>query len=101
MSENDQPRTYTIVINKKLYQFTCTDGAEHVEKLKNKLEKAIQTLSENEANHILSNTAIKLALMLADDAVRAESSIDHSLERFEERLQPVIRDLDEVLGDFS
>ena len=98
---SDEPRTYTIVINKKLYQFNCTDGPEHVERMKIKLEKALAILSEKESSQILSNAAFKLALLLADDAVHSEMSANKKFDIIEEQLGPSISDLDQALENIE
>ena len=58
-------------------------------------------MSEGETNHILSNTAIKLALLLADDAVRCEEIANRQEDKILKRIQPAIQDLDQALQNFS
>lgn len=66
---------YSLVINKKIYKFECTDGEEHVNALKNKIMTVIDALSMNDSGHILSDYAMKIAILLADEAVRAERTL--------------------------
>jgi hypothetical protein len=68
-------KEYALVINKKIYKFECTDGEEHVNALKHKIMEVIEALSFSNSGHILSDYAMKIVILLADDAVRAERTL--------------------------
>ena len=70
-----EEKVYAITINKKIYRFACTDGEDHVNAIKNKLLSVIDSLSMTDSGHILSDYVMKIAISLADDAVRAERNL--------------------------
>ena len=98
MKEPDEQNAYTIDINKKQYTFFCTDGEQHVQKLTEKLKRTIDSLSLQEPGHILSNYAMKIALLLADEAVREETYRINQQKELDEKIRPMIYELDNVLG---
>ncbi|MCP4754354.1 MAG: cell division protein ZapA [Proteobacteria bacterium] len=98
MNESEAANSYTIDINKKKYTFFCSDGEQHVLKLKEKLAHIIETLSELEPGHILSNYAMKIALLLADDAVREETFRLNQIREIDEKIQPLLEELDSALN---
>ncbi len=71
----EEEKEYSLVINKKIYKFECTDGEEHVSALKSKIMEVIDSLSISNSGHILSDYAMKIVILLADDAVRAERTL--------------------------
>jgi len=97
MKGSEETNSYTIDINKKKYTFFCTDGEQHVRKLKEKLSRIIDALSSQEPGHILSNYAMKIALLLADEAVREESSRIKQQNEIDEKLRPMLYELDSIL----
>lgn len=97
MKDSDAEKYYTIDINKKKYTFFCSDGEQYVEKLKEKLHRTFEDLSSQEAGHILSNYAMKIALLLADEATREEVARLKQQEEVEEKIKPLLEALDNVL----
>lgn len=98
MSESADNNTYTIDINKKKYTFYCTDGELHVQRMQKKLSEIIDSLSDQEPGHILSNYAMKIALLLADEIVREETTRLEKEKTFDEIIRPMIYELDSVLN---
>jgi len=98
MSESEEANSYTIDINKKKYTFYCTDGDEHVLKLQKKLAEIIDALSEQEPGHILSNYAMKIALLLADEVIRGETNRLKQDKEIDETIRPMIYELDTILN---
>jgi len=97
MKGSPEANSYTIDINQKKYTFFCTDGEKHVLQIKEKLTRVIDALSAQEPGHILSNYAIKIALLLADEAVREENSRLKQQQEIEEKLRPLVLALDGVI----
>lgn len=98
MSGSDETNSYTIDINKKKYTFYCSDGDEHVHKMQKKLSEIIDALSEQEPGHILSNYAMKIALLLVDEIVREETNRSKQEKEIDETIRPMIYELDSILG---
>lgn len=96
---SDDANSYTIDINKKKYTFYCSDGEQHVLKMQKKLSEIIDSLAAQEPGHILSNYAMKIALLLADEIVRGESNRLNQEKMIEETVRPLIYELNSVLGD--
>ncbi len=101
MNGSEEANSYTIDINKKKYTFYCTDGEQHVLKLQNKLTGIIDALAEQEPGHILSNYAMKIALLLADEIVREETCRGKQEQEIDDTIKPLIYELDSVLNDPS
>ena len=99
MNGSEEANSYTIDINKKKYTFYCTDGEQHVLKLQKKLTEIIDALAEQEPGHILSNYAMKIALLLADEIVRTEDSRRNLDKDIDEKVRPMMYELDTVLND--
>jgi cell division protein ZapA (FtsZ GTPase activity inhibitor) len=97
MKGSPEANTYTIDINRKKYTFFCTDGEQHVLQIKEKLTRIIDALSEQEPGHMLSNYAMKVALLLADEAVREENARIRQQKAIDEKLRPLIYELDGVI----
>ncbi len=97
----EEDKSYSIVVNKKIYRFCCNDGEEHVKELKSKLMCVVDSLSINDSGHILSDYAMKIAILLADEAVRAETGLKKQEEELEKRLPLMLEKLDSVLSDIS
>ena len=97
MKESEEPNEYTIDINRKQYTFFCTDGEQHVQKLTAKLKQTIESLAEQEPGQILSNYAMKIALLLADEAVREETYRVDQQKELNEKLKPILFELDSIL----
>jgi cell division protein ZapA (FtsZ GTPase activity inhibitor) len=98
MNESEEANSYTIDINKKKYTFYCTDGDEHVLKLQKKLTEIIDALSKQEPGHILSNYAMKIALLLADEVIRGETNRLDQEKEIDETIRPMIYELDAILN---
>ena len=98
MKESEAENYYTIDINRKKYTFFCSDGELHVQKLREKLTRIIGNLSSQEPGHVLSNYAMKIALLLADEAVREETVRLDQQEDVTERIHSMLVKLDDVLG---
>ncbi|MFH2132712.1 MAG: cell division protein ZapA [bacterium] len=101
MKGSEEANSYTIDINKKKYTFYCTDGEQHVLKLQKKLTGIIDTLAAQEPGHILSNYAMKIALLLADEIVREETCRLKQEKEVDETIRPMIYELDTILGGES
>lgn len=98
MNGSEEANSYTIDINKKKYTFYCTDGEQHVLKLQKKLTEIINALAEQEPGHILSNYAMKIALLLADEIVREDTCRQKKEQEIDETIRPMIYELDTVLN---
>jgi len=98
MKEPETENYYTIDINRKKYTFFCSDGEQHVQKLREKLTRIIGDLSSQEPGHVLSNYAMKIALLLADEAVREETVRLDQQDDVIESLNSMLLELDDVLG---
>lgn len=92
--EQSSNPVYTISINNQNYRFSCTDGEAHVRELEKRINEVVQSLSAYEKGHKLTDYAMKIVLLLADNAVRA--SYNSSPELIEQRLTPLIEELDRV-----
>ena len=99
MSGTDDVNSYTIDINKKKYTFYCSDGEQHVLKIQKKLSEIIDALAAQEPGHILSNYAMKIALLLADDIVRGETNRLKQEKEIDEAVRPMIYELDSILSN--
>lgn len=99
MTGKDNANSYTIDINKKKYTFYCSDGEAHVLKLQKKLSEIIDTLAAQEPGHILSNYAMKIALLLADEVVRQETDRAEREKEINEAIRPMIYELDTALNN--
>ncbi len=98
MNESEAANSYTIDINRTTYTFSCTDGEEHVLKLRKKLTQVVESLTSQESGHSLSNTAMKIALLLADEAVREGTNRLNQQEEVESKVISLIDELDFVLS---
>ncbi len=95
----EEKKSYSIIINKKKYQFCSDEGEEHFKKLKSKLINVVDSLSTYESGNILSDYAVKIALFLADEAVRAETNSKKYEEKISQKLPPMLEKLTSVLED--
>ena len=98
MSSQPQENLFSIEVNKKRYDFICTDGEAHFEALKEKILRVVDKLSANDTGHILSNYAMKIALLLADEAVRAEFQVKDMSRELTEKIEPLVSEIDRVLS---
>lgn len=98
MNGSEDANSYTIDINKKKYTFYCSDGEQHVLKLQKKLSEIIDALAAQEPGHILSNYAMKIALLLADEIVREETNRLKQEKEIDEAVRPMIYELDSILN---
>jgi len=98
MSEPAENNTYTIDINKKKYTFYCSDGEQHVQKMQKKLSAVIESLSDQDPGHILSNYAMKIALLLVDEIVREETTRLEKEKKVDATIWPMIHELDSALN---
>ncbi len=97
MENRENKPQYTIEINSKVYSFSCDDGEEHVELLKRKLKHELNRLSLTGKDQSLSDMAMKLGLLLADDSARYEIKYRDMEKTLNERLGPLLDDLEKVL----
>ncbi len=98
MKDGEQTSSYSININNKKYSFACTDGEEHVRSIESKLDKTIKTVSGAEPAPVLSDYAIKMALLLADEIVSSQNSNQILLNEIEQKVAPMIDQLNNALG---
>ncbi len=98
MEEAKTNSLYSIDINKKKYIFTCPDGEEHVLELKEKLTKTIESVSGQEPGYVLSDYAMKIALLLADEAISEKKRSLYVQEEIEQKVSPLLHELDKVLN---
>ena len=99
MKESTPSNSYAININKKRYMFTCPNGEEHVQELKETLTNIIDSVSGQEQGHILSDYAMKIAILLADQAVTEKNQYTRGQRELEEKVTSLINELDRVLGE--
>ena len=99
MKNQENNTHYTIEINSKVYSFSCDDGIEHVELLKKKLKHVLTRLSMNGKDQSLSDMAMKLGLLLADDSARSEIKYNSIEKEINKQLEPLLEKLEKVLGD--
>lgn len=97
MKDSEAVNSYTIKINKKRYIFTCPDGEEHVEELQNKLTKTIDSVSGQDQGFILSDHAMKVALVLADEAISENRKRENQIGEIEQKVASMLAALDTVL----
>jgi cell division protein ZapA (FtsZ GTPase activity inhibitor) len=98
MKESDPVNSYSISINKKKYVFTCPDGEDHVRDIESKLTAIISAVAGHEPGHVLSDYAVKVALLLADEAISEEKCRASQSRDIEEKVEPMLRELDRVLS---
>lgn len=67
---------YSVVVNGMRYSFECPDGDMHVDKMKSKINDIIHTLPEGNSGPKVSNYAMKMILLLADEVVRCQEQLD-------------------------
>lgn len=97
MEEKNRLNQYTIEINNTEFEFSCDDGEEHVMGLQRKISNVISLLARNNKNNALSKYSMKVALLLADDALREEGKRLEQEAQVEQRLVSLLDDLDRVL----
>ncbi len=95
---NTSNNSYAIDINKKKYMFSCPNGEEHVQELKETLTKIIDSVSGQREGHMLSDYAMKIAILLADRVVTEKNQCTREQQEIEEKISPLINELDRVLG---
>lgn len=98
IKESESVHSYSININKKKYEFNCPDGEDHVHEIERKLTSALTAVSGQEPEHVLSDYAVKIALLLADEAVSEKKIRERQVNEIEEKIDPMIQELDRVLG---
>lgn len=98
MENQENTPQYTIEINSKVYSFSCDDGEEHVELLKKKLKHELNRLSLTGKDQSLSDMAMKLGLLLADESARCEIKYKSVEKTLNDRLGPLLDDLEKVLN---
>ncbi len=98
MKDTNAVNSYAININKKKYFFTCPDGEDHVQELQDKLTAVIDFVSGQEPGHILSDYAMKVALLLADEVISGKKQRENQIREIEQKLALMIEELDSVLG---
>ncbi len=98
MKESGTSNSSAININKKKYKLTCPNGEQHVQELEEILTKIIESVSGQEKGHILSDYAMKIAILLADRAVTEKNQCTREQQQIDEKISPLIDELDRVLG---
>ena len=98
MKESDNANSYTIDFNKKKYTFYCSDGEAHVLKIEEKLKQINESLSPQEAGHILSIYAMKIVLLLTDELVRETTFHQNNQLETEDKVRLLLDELDGVLN---
>ena len=93
--EKSQAVLYSICIKNQNYSFSCTDGEEHVRKLEAKINEVIDALAKYEEGHVLTDYAMKIVLLLADEVVRGDQYSDP--QEMQKRFNPLLEELDRVL----
>jgi cell division protein ZapA (FtsZ GTPase activity inhibitor) len=91
--------TYSIEVNDQSYSLRCSDGEAHVREIESRLQEIIGSLAQGGVNPNLSQTAMKIAIMLADQTLREEAERKKQTALVEERLTPLVRQLDLLLGN--
>jgi len=97
MENQEITKQYSIEINRKVYGFQCDDGEEHVAIIKKKIVQVLDRLSHVGTDQILSDYAMKIALLLADDAARLERECYDLENVLRKRFNPLLEELDQVL----
>lgn len=98
MKESGSVNSYSISINNKKYEFNCPDGEEHVKGIEKKLTSVLSAVSGESPGHVLSDYAVKVALILADDIISEKKQRDLQLNEIEEKVAPMLVELDRVIG---
>lgn len=97
MKDGEQTNSYSININNKKYSFACTDGEEHVKSIESKLDNTIKAVSGDDPAPVLSDYAIKMALLLADEVVAKQKNNQILLSEIEQKVAPMIDELNSAL----
>ena len=87
-------RAYQITVNRQNFTFTCDDGESHVRAVENRINEAVTALSPDGPGPQMSEYAMKIALILADSAVRLSSGIDQ--KEVSLRISPLLEELDRL-----
>lgn len=98
MKETESANMYSININKKKYVFSCPDGEEYVKALEKKLTDTINAVTGEDTGYVLSDYAMKIALLLADEAMGEKKLRRDQLTEIEQKVTPMLEELDKVLG---
>ena len=98
MKESESANSYSISINNKKYEFSCPDGEEHVREIEKKLKSIFLEVAGEQQGHVLSDHAVKIALLLADEAISEKRQRDRYLNEIEEKVAPMLLELDRVVG---
>ncbi len=98
MKDSESVNSYAININKKKYIFSCPDGEEHVQALQLKLSTTIESVSGRDQGFILSDYAMKVALILADEAISEKRNQVNQIEEVEQKVASMLEELDAALG---
>ena len=97
MKESETSHSYAVSINNKRYTFSCLDGEEHVQELKDKLIKTINSVSSQESGQVLSDYAMKIAFLLADETVNEKNIRESQQNEIEQVVKQLVEELDSVL----
>ncbi len=98
MKDSESVNSYAININKKKYIFTCPDGDEHVQEIQNILVQTIESVSGEDQAFILSDYSMKVALILADEAISEKRKGENKIGEIEQKVASMLNELDAVLG---
>lgn len=91
--------TYSIEVNNQSYSLRCSDGEDHVREIESRLQEAVGQLTRGGLQPNLSANAMKIAIMLADQGLREEAKRKEQTALVEERLKPLLKELDLLLGN--
>lgn len=95
-----EKKKYSIEINKMVYCIPSDDDEEYIGLLESRLKRAMEESStDGSSNQILSNYAMRIAIYLADEALRADIEHKKKIEKMEQKLPGMLKKLEESLGD--
>jgi cell division protein ZapA (FtsZ GTPase activity inhibitor) len=91
-------RSYNIQVNDQSFSIKSDDGEGHVRQMEARLNEVIDALTAAGTRPNLSAQAIKVAITLADDATREKGLREQQERLIDERLSPLLSQLDHLLG---
>ena len=87
-------KAYQITVNRQHFSFSCDDGESHVRQVEKRINDAVAALSPDGLGPQLSEYSMKIALLLADSAVRLDSGMDQ--KEVTARISPLLDELDRL-----
>ncbi|MDX2472036.1 MAG: cell division protein ZapA, partial [SAR324 cluster bacterium] len=87
-------KAYQITVNRQHFSFSCDDGENHVRQVEKRINDAVAALSPDGPGPQMSEYAMKIALLLADSAVRLDSGMDQ--KEVTARISPLLAELDRL-----